>query len=382
MKRTALALALILAILTLMVAGTPFSNLASAQSPDIITINADGSIDPATAPIQRNGDAYTLVGDIDGFVVLARNNTILDGAGHTVEGISGPPVVWVDTGWQTDSSVNLTIVNAVINEGWIAIVLLYNSIVANNTLNNSGMGINWHGGGNIISGNNITNCNSTLGAIAVGGPNNTIIGNYIAGTNGTAINLGTSSDNTIVGNHVEDNKVGVSTTTILTQGGAHDNMIYYNNFINNTENVYNEVIAGCSVAVSIWDNGAVGNYWSDYNGADTDGDGIGDTPYVIDSSNQDRYPLMSPVDIPHMNPPVPSPSPTPPPTSTPTSSPTPSPTDPAPMPSPAASPEAIPEIPEFPSWILLPLLITVMVGIGLFVYFKKRKHQTGMVEIR
>jgi len=376
MKKTALALTLIVAFLTSMVAGTPFANLASAQSPEIITINADGSIDPATAPIQRNGDVYTLVGDIDGFVVLARNNTILDGAGHTVEGISGPPVVWVDTDWQTNSTVNLTIVNAVINEGWIAIVLLYNSIVANNTLNNSGMGINWHGEGNIISGNNITNCNYTGGAIAVGGSNNTIIGNYIAGTNGTAINLGTSSDNTIVGNQIEDNKVGISTTTIYSQGGAQDNMIYYNNFINNTQNVYNEVILAGPVAVSIWDNGAVGNYWSDYNGTDADGDGIGDTPYVIDASNQDRYPLMTPVDITHINPPSPSPSPSPSPTPTPTPSPTPNPTDPTPTPSPTASPspESTPEIPEFSSWILLPLLITVVIGVGLLVYFKKRKR--------
>jgi parallel beta-helix repeat protein len=35
-----------------------------------------------------------------------------------------------------------------------------------------------------------------------------------------------------------------------------------------------------------------GNYWSDYNGTDANGDGIGDTPYIIDEMNLDRYPLM------------------------------------------------------------------------------------------
>jgi len=42
-----------------------------------------------------------------------------------------------------------------------------------------------------------------------------------------------------------------------------------------------------------WDNGNLGNFWSDYNGTDTNGDGIGDTPYVIDPLNLDRYPLAT-----------------------------------------------------------------------------------------
>jgi len=37
-----------------------------------------------------------------------------------------------------------------------------------------------------------------------------------------------------------------------------------------------------------------GNYWSDYDGLDVDDDGIGDTPYAIESNAQDDYPLMNP----------------------------------------------------------------------------------------
>ena len=39
------------------------------------------------------------------------------------------------------------------------------------------------------------------------------------------------------------------------------------------------------------------NYWSDYNGTDSDGDGIGDTPYGHPSAILDNHPLMKPVTI-------------------------------------------------------------------------------------
>jgi hypothetical protein len=51
-------------------------------------------------------------------------------------------------------------------------------------------------------------------------------------------------------------------------------------------------------STNLWDNGVEGNYWSDYNGTDSNQDGIGDTPYIIDANNVDHYPLMAQYVIP------------------------------------------------------------------------------------
>lgn len=55
----------------------------------IIYIRADGSVDPPDAPIHRDGDIYTLIGNItsdtDG-IAVERDNIVVDGAGYTVQG--------------------------------------------------------------------------------------------------------------------------------------------------------------------------------------------------------------------------------------------------------------------------------------------------------
>ena len=73
-----------------------------------------------------------------------------------------------------------------------------------------------------------------------------------------------------------------------------NNTIYHNDFVNNGL----QVLADGSA--NYWDNGysSGGNYWSDYNGADADHDSIGDTPYIIDANNTDHYPLMTQYIIP------------------------------------------------------------------------------------
>jgi len=103
-----------------------------------------------------------------------------------------------------------------------------------------------------------------------------------------------SNNNTLVNNDVSNNSYAVC---LYYSDG---NIFCHNSFINNSRQVVSDFLSPFSnvssgyFSVNVWDNGAEGNHWSDYTGADENKDGIGDTPYVIDANNKDRYPLMKP----------------------------------------------------------------------------------------
>jgi len=100
---------------------------------------------------------------------------------------------------------------------------------------------------------------------------------------GMSLNLN-CVDNTLIGNSIKWN--GLIGLKILDS--CDKNNIYCNNFIDNAQNADD-------VCDNFWDSGIKGNFWSDYTGEDSNGDGIGDTPYTIPGDgNQDNYPLMEP----------------------------------------------------------------------------------------
>jgi parallel beta-helix repeat protein len=310
-----------------------------------IYIQADGSIYPSTAPISSFDDVtYTLTDNIAGNVpfdssaiVIQRDNIIIDGAGHTLQGTKAPfsrgieltgrsnitiknmKITAFPTGIYLDSSSNNSISgNNITANNYYGIYLdssSNNSISGNNITANNEDGIDLgFSSNNSVSGNNIT-ANKWYG-IWLGSSDNSVSGNNIT-NNGYGIYLD-SSNNSISGNNITNNGYGiyfgyssnsnsVSGNNITNNGygiwlwlySSSNNRIYHNNFVNNTHEVYS------SGLTNVWDDGypSGGNYWSDYGGVDVKSgpnqdlpgsDGIGDKPYIIDANNQDRYPLMNP----------------------------------------------------------------------------------------
>jgi parallel beta-helix repeat protein len=200
--------------------------------------------------------------------------------------------IWLDTatGYDGGSNYNTVSGNNITLCFWDAIGLANessnNTIIGNNMINNQyAITIGNLCSDNIVSGNFVDMTEYGWGIrIEYKGNQNIISGNDIRNT-GYGIYVDRAAYNNISGNNVVDSDYGVMFYK------SPDNKFWHNNFIDNTQQVDFE---GDSYA-NIWDDGypSGGNFWSDYSGSDTDGDGIGDSPYTIDENNTDYYPLMT-----------------------------------------------------------------------------------------
>jgi len=279
---------LLLLSLSSMLAST-FS-LQPAEANGTIYIHADGEISPSVAPISSlDNVTYTFIGTITDSIIIERNNIIVDGAGYAVEGNGN------GNGFSLYGISNVTIKNANIKGFTYGIYLestSYNIVSRNNITTNNYDGIGLYDSSNsIICGNNITS-NNWFGIGLYYSSNNSVFCNRIT-NNFDGVRLHYSSCNSISRNHIVDNYSGI---------GLYDssnNSMFHNNFTSNTLQALSES------SFSIWNNDypSAGNYWSDYGGLDmmsgpyqdeTGSDGVGDTPYFVDESNVDHYPLMNP----------------------------------------------------------------------------------------
>jgi len=242
-----------------------------ASTVPAIRILSDGSIDPPTVPIQRNGDVYTFTADVYARIVVDKDNIVIDGAGYALQGNYN--------GTRTDSWVLGQGPNQEYNETqvpWTIGIDLANKNRHSLTVKNLNIK-NFYIGMYIWTPNNtITECAITdnIVGILLSGDSNTITKNYIA----------RNEEGIFFGVNQPGNK---PLNIILTHNSFIDNAVQFSGCFckdyNTTEPIHT------------WDDGEEGNYWSDYNGTDNNGDGVGDTPYVIDVQNQDRYPLMQSV---------------------------------------------------------------------------------------
>ena len=212
-------------------------------------------------------------------------STAMDSSSNNV--ITGNVISTWESGINIHGRNNLVAENTIRHaDTGIEVMYAYENVIAGNTLFQIGImhGIRLtHSSGNTVTNNHIAEVDSDGVFVWDGSQDNLFQGNVISGTlRGMAFFY--RSD----GNVIRDNTVTNTGSMAIFLDDTAGNLIYRNNFSGAGQSPFDD-------GVNQWDDGSQGNYWSDYNGSDGDGDGIGDTPYEIVPNGEDRYPLMEPV---------------------------------------------------------------------------------------
>jgi parallel beta-helix repeat protein len=303
-------------------------NVLQAKASGTIRIRIDGSIDPPTAPILSfDNVTYVFTGSVSGSVVVERSNLVVDGNGYTVQGDQ------TGNGLSLTNISNVTIKNVKVEKFGNGIYLHYSSknVISGNNItdNNYGIYLSSSSNSTLRDNNMIDNKYSfnvdgmepsdfindvdfsntvdgkavcywvnrqdevvpdDAGYVAIVNSTGITVKNLDLRNSGQGILLAVTGNSTITGNNIADSDYGVALWN------SSENRFYHNNFVNNTCQIHDYIWEYPWIIPSInaWDDGypSGGNYWGDYNGTDADHDGVGDTQYIIDANNTDHYPLM------------------------------------------------------------------------------------------
>jgi nitrous oxidase accessory protein len=354
MKRFASFIVLLLFLSVFMVS-FPQIRKIKAESRTIVVPDDYATIQEAITNVNFGGSVFVKTGSYGGNLVIRKSLSLIGEDKDTTIIRSGH----TGTNILIDQEDNVTITGFTIKSVEVGVHLLHS-----NHCN--------------ISGNKVIEISHHQGIWLYGSSQNIIAENRVQG-GGSGIELEYSTNNTVIGNTLMENERGIvllnSPTNIICAnimanstcgivlrkdcrgdifyansisncsrgvliGGVGgmmdiyvtnvtDTTFHHNNFVNNAVSVEDQ---GCVCGIDYWDDGKEGNYWSDYNGTDNNGDEIGDTSclvyenYCKDGNITDNYPLMTQANI--------------------------------------------FVIPEFPSWT--PLLITLVAVVAVAIFFRDR----------
>jgi parallel beta-helix repeat protein len=141
----------------------------------------------------------------------------------------------------------------------------YSDTVTRNIFARNGRGVGVGASYSVVSANNLTD--------------NVESGLYFA-----------ASDCIVTQNNISGGKYGIYFTSFFA--APNKNTFYGNNFWGSRQ----QVNTSSAFNGQFWDGGSQlgGNYWSNYEGSDANGDGKGDLPLRVYESNFDSFPLMKP----------------------------------------------------------------------------------------
>jgi parallel beta-helix repeat protein len=256
---------LIIAILfSLFYSYFPINN-AQASGTTIYVDDSGGAdytvIQDAIDAANESDTVYVYSGTYNENIVIDKNIELL-GAGTSSVTLNGNSDHTIKINSNNVKISALTIKNTGDSFSCIFLISVSDCQITNNIIQNAGNGIY------LISSNSNT------------------INNNIIEYNNIGLYLSNSDSNTLYANTFQNNNAN----GIFLTSSSTDNTIYLNDFNDWEDNGYPNARDDGS---NNWNYNSQGNYWDDYDGYDSEPDGIGDTPYSINGNggNKDFFPL-------------------------------------------------------------------------------------------